>query len=213
MSHGSVPRSTGGSVRCKYVYMRLFNGTAANFKKGNEMAGKLGAASIGPPDCHCLALRQAARRVTRFYDDVLAPAGLRTTQFSILARLHRLGPMPINTLADVLALDRTTLGRNLLPLRRKGLIVASRRGEDRRSKPVQVTRAGLARLKAAAQLWGEAQARFEAAFGAPRLHALRALLDELARAGRRLARDEDVKTAKLSGRKSTAAISGTLGTR
>jgi len=47
--------------------MRLFNGTAANFKKGNEMAGKLGAASVASPDCHCLALRQAARGVTRFY--------------------------------------------------------------------------------------------------------------------------------------------------
>jgi DNA-binding MarR family transcriptional regulator len=191
------------------VYMRLFNGTAANFKKGNEMAGKLGAASVASPDCHCLALRQAARGVTRFYDDLLAPAGLRTTQFSILARLHRLGPMPINTLADVLALDRTTLGRNLLPLRRKGLIAASRRGEDRRSKPVQVTRAGVARLKAAAQLWGEAQARFEAAFGARRLRALRALLDELTRAGRRLARDEGVKTAELSGERAVRRSTGT----
>ncbi|HET6925470.1 MAG TPA: MarR family winged helix-turn-helix transcriptional regulator [Hyphomicrobiaceae bacterium] len=172
------------------------------------MAGKLGAAPVGSPDCHCLALRQAARRVTRFYDDVLAPAGLRTSQFSILARLHRLGPMPINTLAAVLALDRTTLGRNLLPLRRQGLIEASRRGKDRRSKPVEVTRAGVARLKAAAQLWGEAQARFEAVFGVSRLHALRALLDEVTRAGPRLARDEGVKTAKLSGERALRRSTG-----
>ena len=43
-----------------------------------------------PPleECTCLAVRQAARHVTQFYDRHLAPAGLRTTQFSILARLQ-----------------------------------------------------------------------------------------------------------------------------
>ena len=46
----------------------------------------------------------------------LALSGPRTTQFSILARLRRLGPMTINTLAAELVMDRTTLGRNILPL-------------------------------------------------------------------------------------------------
>ena len=51
------------------------------------------------PQCNCLALRQAARHVTQFYDQHLAPTGLRTTQFSILAKLKGLEPMTINTLA------------------------------------------------------------------------------------------------------------------
>src|SRR5690242_14052443 len=50
-------------------------------------------------ECNCLALRQAARHVTQFYDQYLASTGLRTTQFSILAKLRRLGPMTINRLA------------------------------------------------------------------------------------------------------------------
>ena len=50
-------------------------------------------------ECNCLALRQAARHVSRFYDQCLAPTGLRTTQFSILAKLKRLGPLTINALA------------------------------------------------------------------------------------------------------------------
>ena len=77
-----------------------------------------------PPlgDCTCLAVRQAARHVTQFYDRHLASAGLRTTQFSILARLRRQGPITINTLADEMVMDRTTLGRNILPLERDGLI-------------------------------------------------------------------------------------------
>ena len=74
------------------------------------------------PECNCLALRQAARHVTQFYDQCLAPAGLRTTQLSILAKLKRLGPLAINALARELVMDRTTLGRTMLPLERDGLI-------------------------------------------------------------------------------------------
>src|SRR5215468_11447568 len=77
---------------------------------------------LGPELCNCLAVRQAARHITQFYDQCLAPSGLRTTQFSILAKLKRLGPMSINTLAADLVMDRTTLGRNILPLQREGLI-------------------------------------------------------------------------------------------
>ena len=73
--------------------------------------------TVTPEPCNCLALRAAARHVTQFYDQCLAPSGLRTTQFSILARLKR-GPQTINALAADLVLDRTTLGRTMLPLER-----------------------------------------------------------------------------------------------
>jgi hypothetical protein len=49
-----------------------------------------------PEECTCLAVRRAARRVTQFYDQFLAPMGLRTTQFSILAKLRRLGETTIS---------------------------------------------------------------------------------------------------------------------
>src|SRR5579883_1947138 len=77
---------------------------------------------IRPEFCNCLALRQAARHVSQFYDQLLAPSGLRTTQFSILGKLRHLGPLTINALAKELVMDRTTLGRNILPLEREGLI-------------------------------------------------------------------------------------------
>src|SRR5258708_15596686 len=75
-----------------------------------------------PEICNCLALRQAARHVTQFYDRVLAPAGLRTTQFSILGKVKQMGPMTINTLARDLLMGRATLGRNILPLEPEGLL-------------------------------------------------------------------------------------------
>src|SRR5580704_15333157 len=131
-----------------------------------------------PPleECTCLAVRQAARHVTQFYDRHLASAGLRTTQFSILARLRRHGAMTINALAEDMVMDRTTLGRNILPLERDGLIRIQPSGSDRRAKELHLTKAGESRLQAALKGWAAAQARFESAYGAKRAAELRAML-------------------------------------
>src|SRR5579859_2249838 len=110
-------------------------------------------------ECSCLAIRQAARHVTQFYDHCLAPSGLRTTQFSILARLRRHGPMSINALAAELVMDRTTLGRNVLPLQRDGLIAIVTGSADRRHKELHLTEAGAARLRSAGPRWSDAQSR------------------------------------------------------
>ena len=124
-------------------------------------------------ECNCLALRQAARHVTQFYDQRLAPSGLRTTQFSILAKLKRLGPLTINALARELVMDRTTLGRTMLPLERDGLISIEDGTLDRRSKELHLTQAGAGRLRAALKHWTEAQEQLAAAFGAKRALNLR----------------------------------------
>jgi len=130
----------------------------------------------GAEFCNCLALRQAARHVSQFYDQFLAPSGLRTGQYSILAGLRRKGPMTIHALAVDLVMDRTTLGRNILPLQRDGLIAVAPGRPDRRSKELRLTAAGLARLRLARARWTQAQRRFESAYGAERAKALRALL-------------------------------------
>jgi len=124
-------------------------------------------------ECNCLAVRQAARHVTQFYDQCLAPTGLRATQFSILAKLQRLGPLSINTLASELIMDRTTLGRTMLPLQRDGLIAVESAASDRRSKQLRLTPAGTLRLRAARKLWHRAQLQFDTAFGTRRASTLR----------------------------------------
>jgi DNA-binding MarR family transcriptional regulator len=133
-----------------------------------------------PAECNCLALRQAARHVTQFYDQFLALSGLRTTQYSILARLQRKGAMTVNALAAELVMDRTTLGRNILPLQRDGLVAAGPGRSDRRSKELRLTAVGNGRLRAGRKGWEEAQARFESAFGAKRAKKLRTLLHTVA---------------------------------
>jgi DNA-binding MarR family transcriptional regulator len=132
------------------------------------------------PECNCLALRQAARHVTQFYDQCLAPASLRTTQLSILAKLKRLGPLTINALARELVMDRTTLGRTMLPLERDGLISIEDGTLDRRSKELKLTKAGVERLRVARRLWSAAQIQFEAGFGGERASTLRNELRALA---------------------------------
>jgi DNA-binding MarR family transcriptional regulator len=132
-----------------------------------------------PMDCNCLALRQAARRVSQFYDQYLAPSGLRTTQFSILATLRSVGPISINGLARELVMDRTTLGRTMLPLEREGLIAIKEGSADRRSKELNVTKSGNERLRRAAPLWIEAQKEFEHRFGARRSADLRDVLRDV----------------------------------
>ena len=135
---------------------------------------------LKPELCNCLALRQAARHVTQFYDHFLAATGLRTTQFSILAKLRRLGPMTISALAADLVMDRTTLGRNLQPLEREGLVAVVQGRADRRSREIRLTDAGAERLRTAVEGWVKAQAGFEAAFGKQRSAELRAMLHAVA---------------------------------
>ena len=121
-------------------------------------------------------VRSAARHVTQLYDQILAPVGLHVTQFSILAKLKRLGPLTINALAKDMVMDRTTLSRNVLPLERDGLIKIQASAADGRAKELQLTKAGEKRLQAGREAWARAQARFETGFGAQRAADLRAML-------------------------------------
>jgi DNA-binding MarR family transcriptional regulator len=127
-------------------------------------------------DCNCFIVRSAARHVTQLYDQFLAPVGLHVTQFSILAKLKRLGPMTINALAKEMVMDRTTLGRNVLPLERDGLIRIEASASDGRAKELHLTKAGEKRLLAGRQAWERAQARFDSRFGAKRAAEFRAML-------------------------------------
>jgi len=127
-------------------------------------------------ECNCFAVRSAARHVTQLYDRFLASSGLRTTQFSILAKLKRTGPLTINALARDMLMDRTTLGRNIQPLERDGLIRIKPAANDRRAKELRLTRGGEKRYQAAISGWSQAQARFEEIYGAERAAELRAML-------------------------------------
>ena len=136
----------------------------------------LNSTALPTAPCNCQALRQAARRVTALYDAELAPFGLRVSQFSVLVRLHRGGPRSIRALAAELEMDRTTLGRNIRPLERDGLLHAGADPVDGRSRLLAITPHGLATLQRATPAWRQAQATFEACYGSEAAAGLRAAL-------------------------------------
>jgi DNA-binding MarR family transcriptional regulator len=112
--------------------------------------------------CACTTLRRAARAATAAYDTALAPSGLRITQFSILCLLARLGPVAVTRLAAEAALDRSTIGRNLNPLERRGLVRIEVGNVDERERVAHLTAAGEAAIEAALPRWREAQERIAA---------------------------------------------------
>ena len=125
--------------------------------------------------CVCATARMAARSLTRIYDRALEPAGIRTTQFSVLARLLEEGPLPLTHLAGRLAMDRTTLARDLRPLERRGLVAISV-GTDRRVRMAELTPAGRRLVDEVRPLWKQVQRDVRAQLGPD--HVAR-LMDEL----------------------------------
>lgn len=129
--------------------------------------------------CTCGSLRKASRRVSQFYDAALAPVGIKSTQFSILAEVERGsigGPLSMCELATAMVMDRSTLGHNLRPLERDDLLSLRLTVTDRRKRHVALTKKGKATLRRARRLWRTAEGRFEKAFGKRHAADLRAVL-------------------------------------
>ncbi|QWT18924.1 MarR family winged helix-turn-helix transcriptional regulator [Bacillus sp. NP157] len=115
--------------------------------------------------CNCAAARRAARALTRSYERHLAPAGLTSSQFSILVVIEDLPGLGMRELADELVMDRTSLVRALQPLQRDGLVAVAVSPHDARQKVYVLTPAGHAKAAEASPLWQEAQREFTRRFG------------------------------------------------
>ena len=64
-----------------------------------RVASKIGA-------CTCANIRRASRVVTRIYDAALQPAGLKVTQFTLLATLLVTGSTTLTNMAGALGQER-----------------------------------------------------------------------------------------------------------
>ena len=128
--------------------------------------------------CNAGATKRAARRLALMYDTVLAPSGLKVSQYGILSALNNRGAaLPtVQELAEELVMDRSTLGQNLRPLERDELIALLTDPKDRRSRLIALTKQGIAKLNEAAKYWRIAQDRFEANFGKQEAADLRSVL-------------------------------------
>jgi DNA-binding MarR family transcriptional regulator len=127
--------------------------------------------------CTCTKLRSLTRRITAVYDRALAVAGMRVTQYSLLAHLRRLRGASMSELADALDMDRTTLTRNLKPLIDARWVEILPSEQDGRMRTVHITTAGDLQFQAARAHWRRAQAEVNAIIGGGELTALHALVD------------------------------------
>jgi DNA-binding MarR family transcriptional regulator len=132
--------------------------------------------------CFATAVRKASRRLTQLYDDALAPSGLRSTQFSILAELAMGSGAPptLTELADALVSDRSSLGHALRPLVRDGYVVLRRGETDRRAQHIVLTDCGRDKFREGATHWQMAQEAFRALHGEAWAKTVRATLLEIA---------------------------------
>ena len=105
--------------------------------------------------------------MTEFYDGIMAPSGIKATQFTMLGAVALMGPAAVTRLAEHLALDRTTLTRNLKVLAEQGFVEISA-GADRRERVVSLTGEGQAAIERATPVWHEAQAALTTRFGEER---------------------------------------------
>ena len=107
--------------------------------------------------CVCLALRRAARNVSRHYDDALRPLRINNGQFSMLTMIAGIQPIAIGMLAETLVMDRTTVTAALKPLIREGWVRLAVSTADARGRDAMLTASGLALVKRAIPRWEAAQ--------------------------------------------------------
>ena len=115
----------------------------------------------------CVNLRKSSRAITRWFDEELEPAGLRSTQLAILLTVAVMDRPTYSHVARELVTDRSTLSRNLVLLQKEGL-VKTRLGRSAKHKLVSLTPEGIRRVRETIPLWAATQQAFLSQFGADR---------------------------------------------
>jgi DNA-binding MarR family transcriptional regulator len=119
------------------------------------------AAQIMADECLCFRARRVSRTLTRLYDEALRPLGIQATQLTLLNAIAMCGGhgAPMRRLANILAMDGTTLTRNVRPLEKAGLVRIVRPPSDRRVRVVRLTPEGERLIEDALPLWTQAHER------------------------------------------------------
>jgi DNA-binding MarR family transcriptional regulator len=130
-----------------------------------------------PQGCTSFRLRRLTRMVSRHYDAHVAAAGLKTTQYSLLSHVLRLGPLRPVDLAQAMNVEASTLTRNLKPMLAAGWLTQTQ-GPDARSRLIAITEDGRAKRAEAQRLWRTAQMELNGMLGTERVLALHQLIDD-----------------------------------
>ena len=156
------------------MHNKAIRAPAASSAAGPAHRGPPSAAPVG---CSSLKLRQLSRRVSQHFDRIVAGAGLKTTQYSLLSHVVRLAPVRPGDLAAKMEMDASTLTRNLQLLVAQGWVTVSP-GDDGRSRFVTVTDAGRYKRTQAQREWKRAQLALNERLGEAKVARLHAMIDE-----------------------------------
>lgn len=115
--------------------------------------------------CLCLHVQRAARALARRFDLALKPLGLNNGQFSLMMALNRPAPAPMGSVANVLAMDRTTLTAAVKVLERRGLVESMPDPKDRRSRLMKLTAEGTDLLSTALPIWTRVHGELDTEIG------------------------------------------------
>jgi DNA-binding MarR family transcriptional regulator len=107
--------------------------------------------------CLCESARRLARNLTSLYEAELADSGLNISQFTVMRYLEALEPVHVSNLAEAVELDQSTMTRNLLVLKKLGVVDIAIGREDARTKVVRLSSKGARILKKARSSWERAQ--------------------------------------------------------
>lgn len=136
--------------------------------------------------CLCLHTQRAARALARHFDEAFRPLGLTNGQFSLMMSLNRPSPPGMGEVANLLAMDRTTLTAALKPLERRGLVDARPNPDDKRSRILILTRDGQRLLSRAVPIWKQTHEAVEWSIPEPGSDRLRTALTALGTVGRNM---------------------------
>ncbi|MDP9928269.1 DNA-binding MarR family transcriptional regulator [Variovorax paradoxus] len=142
-----------------------------------EAAHAVGGSSLQRSACTDTQAHQLARLVRQHYDAELGKAGLRTTQYWLLAEVLAQGPVRPCDLAEAMSLSPSTLTRNLKPLVSTGWLELGP-GVDGRTRSVRITASGRRKCAEGLPHWTAAQARVHRLIGNRNVNALHAIIGE-----------------------------------
>lgn len=130
-------------------------------------------------NCVGFNLRRVTRVMTQFFDMEMRKHGIRSTQWSVLAAMHAVGPSNMAELSEILGMERTTLLRNLRPLQRDGLVTIEGGGHGARVE-LSLTAKGRKQIEKLGPAWESAQRTAVQVLGEQRWSAVLADLDAVA---------------------------------
>jgi DNA-binding MarR family transcriptional regulator len=139
-----------------------------------------GIRKVGP-ECLGFTARLLSRVITGVYDDALARVGLKVSQFSVLNAIANSEDTRPAELAKLLAMDESTLSRNVARMCARGWLHLEPGNDDRRSHQISLTEKGIDLLRKSYPAWQEAQNQVADRLGPDGIAALKSVVERLRR--------------------------------